>query len=153
MPLSSEIYSNKGNCRKHFVSTPVYGILSFIPIKMSSIGKTAPSKRPLTVTLIALLYILAGVTGFIYHLSGPWSLEPEFVLILLIRLAAVAGGIFVWRGANWARWLLVVWIAYHVGLSFWHPRSELIMHAALLVITVYGLFQPNAVRYFRERKK
>jgi hypothetical protein len=53
------------------------------------------------------------------------------------------------RGRNWARWLLVAWLVYHVILSVFHPLPQLIMHGLLLVVMAYFLFRPRASAYFR----
>ena len=31
---------------------------------------------------------------------------------------------------NWARWLALAWIIFHVGLSLFHPIGELAFHVA-----------------------
>lgn len=57
------------------------------------------------------------------------------------------------RGHNWARWLLVTWIAYHVILSAFHAWSELAMHALLLAVVAYFLFRSRASAYFRRARR
>jgi hypothetical protein len=61
---------------------------------------------------------------------------------------AILGGVFVFRGSNWARWLLLVWTAYHVGLSAFHALSELAMHSLLFAVVAYFLFRSQASAYF-----
>lgn len=106
-------------------------------------------KRPISVTIIGLLYILSGSTGIIYHLSDPFIMDSEHILVLIIRLLAIIGGIFVLRRSNWARWLLIIWITYHLVLSMGHEVYEMLMHLFVLILTAYCLFQPNALEYFR----
>ncbi|MFA6542238.1 MAG: hypothetical protein WCT99_11600 [Bacteroidota bacterium] len=60
----------------------------------------------------------------------------------------LSGGIVMLRGANWGRRLLVVWMAYHVGLSYFHSWAQTAMHAVLLVVIAFVLFRPNANRFF-----
>ena len=108
------------------------------------------AKRPVSVTVIGLLYIISGCTGIIYHLTDPLTLDFEQILVFVIRLQAIAGGIFVLRRSNWARWLLVLWIAYHLILSFGHPVTEMLMHLFVLILTLYCLFNPRALEYFRK---
>lgn len=108
-------------------------------------------KRPLIITIIGWLFITAGTVGIIYHgreLANFFSM-PEVILILIVRLLAILGGSFTLRGHNWARWLLVVWIVYHVVLSMFHSSAELIMHAVIMVIVVAGLFHRKSNSYFR----
>ena len=37
-------------------------------------------------------------------------------------------------GHNWARWLLVAWLAFHVVVSGFHSMSEMAAHAVLLIV-------------------
>jgi len=83
------------------------------------------------------MFVAAGVIGFAYHVTefNPKRLfEFELVWACLLRLLAILGGVFVLRGNNWARWLLLVWIAYHVILSAFHSMSELVAHGVLFVV-------------------
>jgi len=110
------------------------------------------NKRPLSVTVIGCIFIAAGVIGFAYHVPEFKSLRPfpnEIVWGLLVRLLAVLGGVFVLRRHNWARWLLLAWIGFHVVLSAFHSWSELIVHAVVFVVVAYVLFRPRASAYFR----
>ncbi len=109
-------------------------------------------RRPLSVTLISFLFIAAGVIGIIYHASDLKDVKSvEVFWVLFVRTLAIVGGVFVLRAQNWARWLLVAWIVYHVILSFFHPAAELIMHALLAVVVVIALFHPKANAYFRKK--
>ncbi len=109
-------------------------------------------KRPLSVTLIALLFITAGIAGIIYHASDWQEITEqtgEIIWVFIVRLAAIVGGVFALQGANWARWLLVAWIAYHVCLSFNHTTSELAMHVVIMVLVLVALFNRPATSFFR----
>jgi hypothetical protein len=112
-------------------------------------------KRPIAVLIIGWFFIIAGTVGFIYHLTE-LSLQAPFtndaIWVLLVRLLAIAGGILTLRGANTGRWLLVIWLLYHVVLSYFHPLSELIMHAILLAAIVYALFHPRLTTFFKNVK-
>ncbi len=111
-------------------------------------------KRPWSVTLIGILFILSGGIGIIYHAPEMKELpgNRQGILVLLIRALAVAGGYFVLRGAAWARWLLVVWMIYHVVLSFYHDLAQIITHALFLCLVVAGLFYSKANTYFKQTK-
>jgi hypothetical protein len=110
------------------------------------------NRRPLSVTLVAWLFIAAGTVGIAYHAR---ELDPRHpfargVLIALgVRLLAIVGGAFALRGHNWARWLMLAWIAYHVVLSAFHEPVQLVMHALIAVAVAYALFRPPAGAYFR----
>jgi len=53
------------------------------------------------------------------------------------------------RGDNWARWLTMVWMAYHVILSGFHSLQQLVIHSLLLAVFAYFLFRAEATLYFR----
>ena len=110
------------------------------------------NKRPVSVTIIGLIFIAAGVIGFAYHITefNPQRpFELEIIWVSLLRLLAVLGGVFVLRGKNWARWLVVTWMAYHVVLSAFHTMAEFVMHGLLFAIIAYLLFRPAGSEYFR----
>ena len=111
------------------------------------------NKRPVSVTLISFLFIAAGTMGIIYHAGElkEIAINPEVIWVLVVRLLAIVGGVFALRCANWARWLLLVWIFYHVIISFFHTSAELIMHAVIMIITIAALFHPKANVYFRTK--
>ena len=108
--------------------------------------------RPRSVTVIGRLFIAAGIVGLVYHataLRTSGLLDYEVVWVLLLRLLAVIGGVFTLRGADWARWLVLAWVAYHVVLSAFHSWSDTAVHAALLAGLAYLLLRPEARAYFR----
>jgi hypothetical protein len=109
-------------------------------------------RRPRSITIISWLFIAAGSVGFVYHLSEFSSRSPldyGLLAILLIRLLAVVAGVFMLRGANWARWALVVWMAYHIVLSAFHSVTEFALHSLLFGTFAYFLFRPKSSAYFR----
>ena len=108
-------------------------------------------KRPLSVTLIGCLFIVAGITGIIYHVSELKTIatEPETTWVFVVRFAAIAAGVFALRGSNMGRWALVIWILYHVVLSFFHPLAELLTHIGFAIVVLIGLFNTKANLYFR----
>jgi hypothetical protein len=106
--------------------------------------------RPPSVTVIGFLFLAAGVVGVAYHV-GEFRTRPplEYAVVCFVRLLAILCGVFLLRGSNSARWLLLAWIAYHVVLSAFHSLSGLVMHAVLLAVVAYFLFRPQASAYFR----
>ncbi len=109
-------------------------------------------KRPLTVAIICCLFIVAGVTGIIYH-APEWKatgMQADTILAFVVRVAAIVGGIFTLKGSNFARWVLVIWIVYHVVLSFYHSTAELVTHIAVTIVVLLGLFNSKANEYFRK---
>jgi uncharacterized membrane protein HdeD (DUF308 family) len=113
------------------------------------------NKRPISVTVIGWLFIAAGIVGFAYHVTK-FKTKPQFsyelVWVCLLRLLAILAGIFLLRGKNWARWVLLVWIAYHVVLSAFHSLSEVAVHSLLIVVVAYFLLRPKAADYFRDTR-
>ena len=121
---------------------------------MAQVGSLADTmnKRPISVTVIGCIFIAAGVIGFVYHVSEFKAQRPfqyDLVLVSLVRLLAILGGVFVLRGKNWARWLLLAWIAFHVVLSAFHSLFELAVHGLLLAVIAYVLFRARASDYFQ----
>jgi hypothetical protein len=109
-------------------------------------------KRPISVTILSWVLITAGAVGLVYHITEFKTLRPflyDTLLIELVRLLAVIAGVYMLRGANWARWLAIAWIAFHVGVSYFHSWGEMAMHAAILAVFAYILLRPAAAEYFR----
>jgi hypothetical protein len=110
------------------------------------------NKRPVSVTIIGCVYILTGVIGLAIHFTEFRAQNPfqyDIIGIGLIRLIAVVCGVYMLRGHNWARWLALAWIAFHVILRAFHTLRELAIHSLLCAIFAYFLFRPTATRYFR----
>ncbi len=105
-------------------------------------------KRPISVTILGCLFIVAGTVGLVYHLSDR-PLEPGIILISFVRLLAIVGGVFLLLGQSWARWLLLAWLAFHVAVSAMHSVSEALAHLALLIAVGYFLMTPPASKYFQ----
>lgn len=112
------------------------------------------ANRPVPVIVVSLTYFLAGGVGLIYHfgeLFNPIEEMFDLVLVLLLRIIAVACGILLFLGINWARWLAIAWMGYHVVLSAFHPVSELIAHLVILAIVALLLFLPVSNWFFRKK--
>lgn len=106
-------------------------------------------KRPLSITVTGWLFLAAGAIGLAYHAAEFDVTRPfEHGLVLVMRLLAVLCGVFLLRGANWARWLLLAWIAYHVLLSALHTPFELVAHGVLFALVAYFLLRPKVSAYF-----
>lgn len=106
-------------------------------------------KRPLAVTIVGWVYIAVGVAGFAYHFDSLVPLQPDGLSIELTEFLAALGGAFLLRGRNWARWLALAWIAFHVILSVSHSPRELAIHSVICAAIAWFLFRPEAARYFR----
>lgn len=109
------------------------------------------NKRPIPVLVISWIFIAAGALGLVYHLydlKAPHQFHFDIVWISLVSLLAIVAGAFMLRGNNWARWLALAWMGFHVGVSAFHARQELIVHGVLFVIIVFFLFLSGANRFF-----
>jgi hypothetical protein len=110
------------------------------------------NKPPLSVTIISWLFIAVGVISFAYHFNEFRTQHPfqyDALWVLLLRLMAIVCGAFMLRGDNWARWLTMVWMAYHVILSGFHSLQQLVIHSLLLAVFAYFLFRAEATLHFR----
>ena len=114
-------------------------------------------KRPIAVMIVSVLFIVIGL-GCMFR--GVWSLFAgrgggitghalmDASLVEVSSLDALASGLFMWRGANWARWLCLAWMAFHVVISLGHDRVRLIVHLVWFVVLTVVLFWPSANAYF-----
>ena len=113
------------------------------------------NKRPLSVAIIGYLYIAVGAIGFVYHF-GEFRTQGAFrydvLLIELIRLVAIVCGAFLLRSRNWARWLALAWIGFHVVVSAFHSLPEPAIHCLFLAVIAWSLFRADAARYFRAQR-
>lgn len=110
------------------------------------------SKRPLTVTIVACLYILIGTAGFIYHFKESIPLNRDGLLVESTELVALTAGTSMLRGQNWARWLAIAWMAFHVILSFFDMKRGLVVHSVFLLVIAWILLRPAAAHYFRRQR-
>lgn len=116
-------------------------------------------QRPLAITVLGWLFLVTCSAGLAYHLlpqhigelTGPGSSAHDLPWVITIRLLGVIAGGFILLGHNWARWLLALWVAYHVGLSALHSLFEVAVHGLLFVVVLYFLFRRKSSEYFRVR--
>ncbi|HEX4020010.1 MAG TPA: hypothetical protein VHX63_02605 [Acidobacteriaceae bacterium] len=106
------------------------------------------NRRPLSITILACLYLAVGILGFAFHFRELLSLQPDIGWIELTEFLAIVAGAFMLRGHNWARWLAIAWIAFHVAISF--PVLRMVaIHFLFFAVIAWFLFRPTASRYFR----
>jgi len=110
------------------------------------------NERPLSVTIISVVLIATGAIGLVFHLTGFSAQHPfqyDVIWVTLVRLIAIVSGVYMVRASNWARWLSLAWIAFHVILSAFHSRFELGVHILVFAAFAYFLFRPRTSEYFR----
>ncbi len=113
------------------------------------------NKRPLSVAVIGCVYMLTGMIGFVYHFTEFKARNPfpyDTVWVELVSVVAIVCGAYMLRGNNWARWLALAWMAFHVIVSAFHTRWELAIHVLFLAILASLLLRPAAARFFRAAK-
>ena len=104
-------------------------------------------KRPFGVTFLGWLFIAVGFLSVTYHLKN--GLDRSAILIASVSFIAIIAGIFLLRGRNWARWLLLAWLAFHVFVGALHSPANSIAHFVLFAVIAYFLLTPPASTYFR----
>ncbi len=118
-------------------------------------------KRPFAVTVIGWTFVAIGTAAMLSDIWA-WTIrDPGYLSALgaqgfidvslawASRLLAVAAGTFTLRGYNWARWQLVVWMSFHIVLSYFHSPEQLLAHALLFAPVMYYLFRQQSSTYFR----
>ena len=110
------------------------------------------AKRPFEVTFLGCLFIAVGIISTVYHLLNG-SLDRWVFPIVLVGAIAVVGGVFLLRGAGWSRWVLLVWLAFHVVAIALDSLLGAAVHLALLVIVGYFLLGPPTSAYFQHTQQ
>jgi uncharacterized membrane protein HdeD (DUF308 family) len=118
------------------------------------------AQRPRSITIISWFFIifgsialLQGVLPFgditvaqrIAELKGHW-------MVHLSRIVQIVAGVFMLYGRNWARWLVVAWIAFHIVISALHSTLQLVLHVVIFTVILYFLFRRPASAYFLAAK-
>ncbi|MFZ0632470.1 MAG: hypothetical protein WA399_07785 [Acidobacteriaceae bacterium] len=110
-------------------------------------------KRPLAVTFVGWLYLVVNVIGLARHYSD--VLPPhhiEDLWIDLLRIIGVLAGAFLLRGAFWAPWLAIAWMAFHVWVGWLNGRIPGLVHSGFFLLILYLLFlRPDSRAWFRAR--
>jgi hypothetical protein len=112
--------------------------------------------RPLSITIISWLFMIFGSIALLSGLlpltgANTAQLIAEFKshwMVYLSHLAAIVSGLFMLRGHNWARWLLVLWIVFHIVVGALHGWLPLLTHMLIFSVILFFLFRRNASEYF-----
>lgn len=119
------------------------------------------NKRPRSITVISLIFIVFGLIALLYGLLPNAGItSPQRIAELsshwyvhLSRILMAVGGVFMLYGFNWARWLVVVWIAFHIVVGALHSTFQLLTHVLIFSVILYFLFRPKASAYFSGRRE
>jgi hypothetical protein len=112
--------------------------------------------RPLPIIIVSALFILTGCVGIANSIKD--FLEPndklyQLVWILFVRILAVVCGLLLLFRINWARWLAIAWLVYHVVISALNSIPQMIAHIVFLIIVSVLLFLPVSSIYFQNKNK
>lgn len=98
--------------------------------------------------------IAAGAVGILYHLGdfkGTYR-DSEVWFLLALRLLAIVAGVFMLKGSNWARWLTLAWLTFHIVVSAFDSWLKFGLHALLLAVFAFFLFRQTAREFFQTTK-
>jgi uncharacterized membrane protein HdeD (DUF308 family) len=105
-------------------------------------------KRPPSIIVIGILFILLGTITLVHALVELINTTDRLTdlkshwMIYLSGIAAIVGGVFLLKGHNWARWLLVLWMAFHIVVGALHGLAPLLTHAVIFSVILFFLFRP-----------
>lgn len=130
--------------------------------------------RPLSLSIISVFAILYGLLSLVPKImlvtsleedgwnrgviesmsgSGPVPLPPSIHVSHLFASSIVwiASGVFLWKGKNWSRWLMAVWGATVLFLTFsvYGLAGSFFRKAGVYALLLGFLFSPGASRYLR----
>ena len=112
-------------------------------------GARPTRRRSWSEIAVAVIFLALGVLDIARGLaplfaSAPhWHMAADDVEVLAIGIAAIVGGVYLLKGRSWARWLLAVWMAFHVAISIGQPR-QFIAHLLIFGFIAFLLFRPRA---------
>lgn len=115
------------------------------------------TRRPLSIIIISLLFILLGVITLVHaaveliNTSDRLTDLKSHWMIYVSGMAAVVGGTFLFKGHNWARWLLVVWMAFHIVVGALHGVLPLLTHVVIFSVILFFLFRRPVSAYLTSR--
>jgi len=111
-------------------------------------------KTPLPVIIVSVLFVIAGCVGFIYHFKeffDPNTTLYETLWIQFIRILAIVCGLLLLLSINWSRWLAIAWLLYHIIISAFNSKSEMVAHIVFLVAVVVLLYLPKSSAFFQKK--
>jgi hypothetical protein len=110
------------------------------------------NRRPISVTVIACVYLVVGVLGFVFHFREALvrhAFGYDTALIELTEVIAFVSGVFLLRASNWARWLALAWMLFHGIFSAFGAFRQFAVHTVICIVIAWALFHTQATRYFQ----
>lgn len=120
-------------------------------------------KRPKSVTFISWFYIVAGAFSLLTSVTSmnnplvlelmaksPIPISAQFAMMYVGLAVSITSGIFMLRGANWARFLYIIWgaISFLIGLATSPAKLMLVPGIIVYGIVVFFLLRPNTNAFF-----
>ena len=124
----------------------------------TSSGERPARPRMWSVIVVGVIFLALGVLDITRGLaplfaSAPrWHMALDDAEVLAIGIAAIVGGVYVLRGRNWARWLLAVWMVFHVAISIGQPK-QFVAHLVIFGCIAFLLFRPGASVFFTRTER
>jgi len=105
------------------------------------------NQRPRSITLISWIFIIFGSIALLSGVLPLADLKSHWY-VHLSRLLQIVAGVFMLYGRNWARWLLLAWIAFHLVVGALHGVVTLVMHVVIFSVILFFVFRRDANAYF-----
>jgi hypothetical protein len=110
-------------------------------------------KRPFAITVLGWLFVAIGVVSLAMDIrfAAQHGVGRDEVLVFVVHGLAVVAGIFMLRGADWARWLAVLWMVFHVGITVFNAWRGFAFHAIIFAGITFLLFRADARAWFGQK--
>jgi len=92
--------------------------------------------------VIAWLYLTVGIGAFAANFPRLLAAEPDSFMMEVTEAVAIVAGVFLLRRKNWARWLAIAWMAFHVAISV-PDLHLLVVHLLFFFVITWGLLRPR----------
>jgi hypothetical protein len=110
-------------------------------------------RRPLLVTLLGWMLIVLGAVECLYRATKIHApIQAGDLGVPLFELIILVSGIFLLRGSNWARWLAVAWVGFHVVVGSLNSVTRGIAHGLIFFVFAWMMFRPEINAWFRSRR-
>lgn len=107
-------------------------------------------KAHAVVIIVACLFLLVGIGAGIEQFPHLLAGRREAIWMEVTEAAAIVTGVCLLLRQQWARWLAVAWIGFHVAISF-PDAGKVAVHAVMCGLIAWALFRPESQGWFRKR--
>jgi hypothetical protein len=122
---------------------------------------SSPIERPWYLTMLAVLLLLWGAGNSLQFMSftvgalssgrGPAYLLFFFIYMHVLWWALVVAGIGIFRGADWARWVMsgaLIGLLIGTALQLFTPQSGIFIKVIAYPLIIWLTFTKRASKYF-----